>query len=192
LLLTNDGLTVPTYTVTLEPDNSGFPIEGPINMYFSVTLTDWSLIVANTDSTFTYEITDCVILTINPHDHTNEAYVVHDTSTDFTITPWTQTPTCAYTITYTAFLIDVGGNEISLAAPITFDGATPKVIISSTTCSDVDIYTVRIYGTNIHNTNTVTNSDDFDIVVTMDCRCNEITVNTAAPDITFTMKFVNV
>jgi hypothetical protein len=39
---------------------------------------------------------------------------------------------------------------------------------------------------------TATNSDDFDIVVTMDCRCNEITVNTAAPDITFTMKFVNV
>jgi len=50
---------------------------------------------------------------------------------------------------------------------------------------------VRIKGTNTNNGNTVTNFDDFDIVVTMDCRCNEITVDTEAPDTTYTMKFVN-
>jgi len=108
LLLSDDSATVPVHTLTLDPDNSGFPIEGPINMYFSVTLTDWSSVTANTASTFTYEITVCEITSINPHIRSDEVYVVHDVAKDFTITPWTQTPLCAYTITYTAFLIVSG------------------------------------------------------------------------------------
>jgi len=148
---------------------------------------------ANDYFEFTVTIAACVptisttALTVNP-----VIYLVGDASQNIAFAPFTFTPACAYTFTYTAFLVADNASESALTGtgiPVTetnLAAATNQLAVFTNDAADIATYAIRIKGTLDDAANSNTQAQiNFGVDVQKDCTKDTIALNAAVADATY-------
>ena len=136
---------------------------------------------------FTVTIAACVpTITKTELNPLTQVYLVGDASQNIAFVPFTFTPACDYTFTYTAFLVADSTEGAITGIPVTVTNlytATNQLAIYTNDAADIDVYAIRVKGTLNDDLNSNTNAQiDFNVDVKKDCTKDTIALNAAVAD----------
>jgi len=125
----------------------------------------------------------CVVTSFDTTAITEADYTVNTGDQDISFVGFTQTPSCAYSVTYTAF-DTTGDTDIELDGNQIIQLADSKFVINTSDPDDVDTYEIKLVGT-LDDSPTTSSEVSFTQVVVANCPEDQVSLTTGISDTTY-------